>query len=239
MKQAVVTPQFENIALRQPRPGLFIAATLVMISTVSIGFFVEREMLAGIMFYIQQKTLPPFGEFYPYQLLLTVLFAFGLPLGVLFLLIFVVRRLEVHPIRRRRLIVAGVLLFFLAILIPALFGRETSKWFFGTGGFAIMTGILLTFWFISLHMVALRKEIRSGLEFKILGYVCFGMVTWHICGFSNAPGFAMFPDKMIEFGVQPFAIGQLKSVMAYMVFGWLFTAIGHYKSYTHKTEANS
>lgn len=237
MKKAVFSPVHEAVIATGNSLRLFVTGCLIMLGTVSIGFFFEREMFAGIMFYIQQKTLPPFGEFYPYQLLLTILFAFGLPLGMVFMMIFTVRRTELHPLKRRRLILASVIVFFLAILVPALFGRQSSKWFFGIGGFAIMAGIATSFWYFSRTYPAANARIRSAFHFRVLGYLCFGMVTWHICGFANAPGFAMFPEKMMEMNVQPFAIGQLKSIMAYLVFGWLFTALGHYQSFSQKEKS--
>ena len=48
----------------------------------------------------------------------------------------------------------------------------------------------------------------------------------HTCGFSAAPSFGLFPEKMLEYGVRPFAIGQAKVIMAYFVLGWILTAIG-------------
>jgi hypothetical protein len=38
-----------------------------------------------------------------------------------------------------------------------------------------------------------------------------------ICGFSAAPRFGVFPEKMLEYGARPFAIGQAKAIMAYFV----------------------
>lgn len=219
-------------------PTLFILGTVFIICTVSIGFFVERELFSRIMFYIQQKKMPPFGEFYPYQMLLTMLFAFGLPLGMVFTFMYVIRHTEPPSLYVRRLILSGLGIFSIVVLTPVIFGRELSNVFFGVTGIGIIAPVLLTFWFTSQYRHRLEKAARVAMDFKLLGYLCFGIVTWQVCGFSNAPGFAIYPDKMIEFGVQPFAIGQLKSIMIYFIVGWILTAIGFYKSMKHAKAAS-
>jgi len=216
------------------RPGLFIFGTIFILCTVAIGFFVERELFSRVMFYIQQKKLPPFGEFYPYQMLLTMLFAFGLPLGMVFTFIYVIRHTEPPSLYVRRLILSGFGIFSIVILTPVIFGRELGNLFFGVMGISIIVFVLLTFWFTSKFRNRLDKAARVALDFKLLGYLCFGIVTWQVCGFANAPGFAIYPEKMIELGVKPFAVGQLKSIMIYFSVGWILTAIGFYKSMKHK-----
>jgi hypothetical protein len=217
---------------RRPRrgPGLFIFGVIFSICTVAIGFFTERELFSRVMFYIQQKQLPPFGEFYPYQMLLTMLFAFGLPLGMMFTFIFAIRHTEPPSLYVRRLVWAALGVFSIVLLIPAIFGRELGNLFFGLTGISILVSVLLTFWFTSRFRSRLDKNERVALDFKLLGYLCFGIVTWHVCGLTNAPGFAIYPEKMIELGVQPFAIGHLKAIMVYFAVGWILTAIGFYKS---------
>ena len=220
---------------RPPRrgPGLFIFGTIFIVCTVAIGFFIERELFSRVMFYIQQKTLPPFGEFYPYQMLLTMLFAFGLPLGMVFTFMYVIRHTEPPSPYVRRLILSGFGIFSIVILTPVIFGREQDNLFFGVMGISIIVSVLLTFWFTSKSRHRLDKAARVAMDFKLLGYLCFGIVTWQVCGFANAPGFAIYPEKMIELGVQPFAVGQLKSIMIYFIVGWILTAIGFYKSMKH------
>lgn len=230
MSQVAIDPPVPQSTPRKTGVGLFVFGSLVMVSTMAIGFFVEREMLARVMFYIQQKSIPPLGEFYPYELGLTMLFAFGLPLGMVALFSYGIKRTEPHSPTRRRLIFIGFLLFSIVILAPVIWGRQPSNWFFGISGIFIIAAIILTFWFSSRFRANLEKPAKSAFDFQLLGYLCFGMVTWHICGFANAPGFALFPEKMIELEVQPFAIGQLKAIMLYFVAGWILTTIGIYKS---------
>jgi hypothetical protein len=222
----------ENSKRRLPRrgPGLFILGTTFIVGTVAIGLFVERELFSRVMFYIQQRTLPPFGQFYPYQMLLTMWFAFGLPIGVVFAFIYSIKKTEMPSPYVRWLILSGFGIFFIVILTPIIFGRELGNLFFAVMGISIIVSVLLTFWFTSEFRYRLDKEARVAMDFKLLGYLCFGIVTWHVCGFANSPGFAIYPEKMIELGVQPFAVGQLKSIAVYFTVGWILTAIGFYKS---------
>jgi len=217
---------------RPPRrgPGLFIFGAVFGICTVAIGFFVERELFSRVMFYIQQKMLPPLGEFYPYQLLLTMLFAFGLPLGMMFTYIYAIKHTEPPSPYIRRVVWSGLGVFSIVLLTPAIFGRQLGTWFFGVTGISIIVSVFLTYWFTSKFRYQFDKAERVAMDFKLLGYLCFGIVTWHVCGLTNAPGFAIYPEKMIELGVQPFAIGHLKAVMVYFAVGWILTALGFYKS---------
>ena len=227
----------ETIAVKKKKgrkakrgPGLFIFAAIFIVCTVSIGFFVERELFSRVMFYIQQEMRPPLSEFYPYQIFLTMLFAFGLPIGMLLTFIYTIRHTEHPSLYVRRLILSGLGILSIVVLIPAVFGRELSNLFFGAAGSSIIISFLLTFWFTSQYRNRLEKGARIGIDFKLLGYLCFGIVTWEVCGLINAPGFAIYPDKMTEIGVRPFAIGQAKSVIIYFAVGWILTAVGFYKS---------
>ena len=42
----------------------------------------------------------------------------------------------------------------------------------------------------------------------------------------TALSFAVYPEKMIALNAIPFAVGQLKAVMALFILGWIFTVLG-------------
>ena len=230
MGETIDASRVEHIRQQKPLKAFYAVMTLAILATISIGFFIFFEMFSRIMTYIPQPRIPPLSEFYPYQIGLTMLFAFGIPLGIVALYTHAMVRTEPKSRKRRGLIAIGFLLFALVILVPGIFRWGRSRLFFGVGGFLIVFSIIAFMWFSSHYRANLNRAQRSAFDFKFWGYLCFGIVTWHICGFSNAPAFALFPDKMIEMGVQPFAFGQLKSIMAYFVVGWILTAIGYYKS---------
>ena len=49
-------------------------------------------------------------------------------------------------------------------------------------------------------------------------------------GWPPGPSFGLYPQTMLDQGMRPFAVGQAKTIMAYFVLGWWFTAVGLYKS---------
>ena len=213
------------------RKGLFIFAIFICIVPFIIDAFVDNELFSRVMFYLQQRKLPPFEEIKPYQLLLTTLFAFGVPIGMMIAFIFAIRRNEKKSSHIRRFTITSFLLLLLVGITPALLGREMTIGLFGVTGFIILTSVMVTYWFISRYRFTLKKDSQLALDYKLLGYLCFGIVTWQVCGFATSPGYAIFPEKMIDLGVRPFAIGQLKSITMYFTLGWVFTAVGFYKNY--------
>ena len=214
---------------------LFIIGVVVMVVTVMQGFFLEREMIATMMRHVQQirtAGMPPrspiMGRVF--------LFAFGFPIGLVILYIasLMINRERASKIRASLGI--GFLLLSVVAFTPRIFGWETSNSYFGIGGFLILGLIVTTFWFWSRYRLGLNPALKRAADFKALGYLCFGIAAWNICGFGNAPSFALFPEKMLEHGIRPFAIGQLKAIMAYLVLGWMFTAIGFFKSASTKNK---
>jgi len=207
----------------------FAIAALAMTVAVISGLFLEEKILASFMRVLQENRLP-IGEFHPRVMGRIALFAFGLPLGLVALFGCSLMLSQERSSKIRKMLVWGFLLFSLVILVPKIFGREIGDLYFGAGGFLILGAMITAFWFWARHRKQLTAQQRPAADLKALGYLCFGMAAWHICGFSAAPSFGLFPEKMLEYGVRPFAIGQAKVIMAYFVFGWILTAIGFYKS---------
>lgn len=207
----------------------FIIIAIIMIAAVISGLFLEKSMLAQVMHELQYNRIP-IGKVPRAVMGRVSLFAFGLPLGLVALFVWSLIFSRERSRRNRLMILSAFLIFSLVILVPKIFGREMGDWYFGIGGFIILGAIIVSFWFLARYRRALNASLRPAADFKALGYLCFGIAAWHICGFSAAPSFALFPEEMLEYGVRPFAIGQAKAIMAYFVFGWIFTAIGFYKS---------
>lgn len=212
---------------------LFVISALLMLGTVSLGFFIEKESLSLVMRQLEPARIRTF-ELPQSGMGLVFPFAFGLPLGMVVLFISSVLMSQPKAAKIRSWIVWSFLIFSLVVLVPMIFGREASNLYFGTGGILILIAIIIAFRFWARYRAGLPAELRPMANFKGLGYLCFGLAAWHICGFSNAPCFAAFPEKMLELDIRSFAMGQLKAIMAYFVLGWVLTAIGFYKSVPEK-----
>ncbi len=116
------------------------------------------------------------------------------------------------------------------ILVPLIFGRGLSASYFGIGGVLILVLAAATVYYWGSYTAQQPASRHAALDLQAIGYLCFALAAWNICGFGSAPSFALFPEKMIAFGSRDFAVGQLKSIMAFFVLGWLFTMLGFFKA---------
>jgi hypothetical protein len=81
-------------------------------------------------------------------------------------------------------------------------------------------------WHWGRFRLRLNDAKREAADWQGLGYLSFALAAWNLCGFGGMPGFAVYPQKMIELNAIPFAVGQLKAVMALFILGWVFTVLG-------------
>jgi hypothetical protein len=118
----------------------------------------------------------------------------------------------------------------MVVLVPKIFGKEISADYFGTGGIAILLLSAATIYFWGSYRARQPARRHAALDLQAIGYLCFALAAWNSCGFGGAPSFALFPEKMIALDARDFAVGQLKSIMALFVLGWLFTMLGFFIS---------
>lgn len=205
---------------------LFLLGVCIAVGCVFLGYVLEDTLKNTSLDALRANSPKDMGLFF--------VFAFGTPLGFVTMLVsalwYSARRFSSIGLY---VITAGVLLSF-PVFIPHAFGRNISTTYFGVGGYIILTCIVVSFWYWRKYRSVLTTYHKFPSDLKAMGYLCFAMAAWNICGFGAAPSFGLYPEKMIEYGTQPFAIGQLKAIMAYFVCAWIFTAIGMYKDYRLK-----
>jgi hypothetical protein len=159
-----------------------------------------------------------------------LLFALGFPLGAGLAVLGMLVRAGAPAARVALFAAAAVLGAFGSVLVPLAFGTRPSPAYFGTGGIVIMLLALATAWFWGKHRARLAEaSARTAADLQALGYLCFALAAWNLCGVGGMPGFALYPDKMIALDARDFAVGQMKVVMAFFVAGWLFTALGWWR----------
>jgi hypothetical protein len=211
-------------SIRQDRKGivLFFTGAVVMVAMMFLGYSIEDELTTYGMKVLEERQDPVMG--------LVFLFAFGFPLGVVATMAGALAMGKTPVVRVAVIALSGVGLVSLAALVPAVFGRELSGAYFGTGGITILIAMVVSFWYWAQYRTGLHATARNATDIKALGYLCFGLAAWNTCGLASLPSFGLDPETMLAQGMRPFAIGQAKSVMAYFVLGWFFTAVGFYKS---------
>jgi hypothetical protein len=116
------------------------------------------------------------------------------------------------------------------ILVPLIFRRGLSASYFGIGGVSILVLAAATIYYWGSYRARQPTRRHAALDLQAIGYFCFALAAWNSCGFGSVPSFALFPEKMIALGTRDFAVGQLKSIMAFFVLGWLFTMLGFFKA---------
>lgn len=209
---------------------VFSAGVVVMLVMVLLGYAIDDDLRTYGMKVLQERNDPVMG--------LVFLFAFGFPLGVVAVIAGALLMCNTSAKRVIAMTLSGALLVSLAVLTPAVFGREINHAYFGSGGMIIAACMVVSFWYWSRYRVVLSRQAKNEADIKALGYLCFGLAAWNTCGLATMPSFGLYPDTMIAQGMRPFAIGQAKAIMADFVLGWVFTAWGFYLSAKLSREAS-
>jgi hypothetical protein len=198
---------------------LFLFGVAVMIADVVYGTQIQDEVstlgIAGI--------LARSGAIGGLKLLL---FAFAFPVGTGLSLLGAALFGGTAQTRAGRIGGLVLLVILVPLLVPGAFGARHSPAFFGYGGMAILALVALAMWFWGKYRLRLSEVARPAADWQGLGLLAFALAAWNLCGFGGMPGFAVYPEKMIALKAVPFAVGQLKAVMALFILGWIFTVLG-------------
>ncbi len=157
-------------------------------------------------------------------------FAFGLPLGIGISILGALISSETAT--WRVLVFMGVVLTstLAAVLVPELWGKDLHGGFFGIGGYLILLLVLGLIWYWGRYRALVSRAARVGVDLQGVGYLCFALAAWNLCGAATMPAFALEPEMMLTMGTQAFAIGQMKTIMLLFVSGWLSSLLGFWAS---------
>jgi len=198
---------------------LFIIGIVVMLADVIYGRTIQDEVAALGLGGLEAKYGDAGG-------LRVLLFAFAWPLGAASALLGAALFGGTAKTRAGRF---GGIAFFtvlVPILIPGVFGTAHSAPYFGLGGVTIMVLTAAATWFWGRYRLRVAAAQRPAADWQGLGILAFALAAWNLCGFGGMPSFAVYPEKMIALNAVPFAVGQLKAVMALFILGFLFTVLG-------------
>ena len=198
---------------------LYLFGVAVTLGDVLYGYAIQSEVAAlGI-----EGIRAQYGDLGGIKLLL---FAFLFPLGVGLSLLGAALFGGTAATRAGRLGGLVLVVVLVPILAPGLFGVQHSPNYFGYGGITILVLVVTSMWFWGQYRLRVNETMRTATDWQGLGLLAFALAAWNLCGFGGMPSFAVYPHKMIEFNAIPFAVGQLKAVMALFVLGWVFTVLG-------------
>lgn len=195
---------------------VLLAGLLVMVLAIILGEFLQQDLEStGMQVMLERKdTLQP---------LALIVFIFGFPLGIGVVVTGAALRGGASVQRALLFAVmafAGVLL---TLLVHGLLGTSHSPWFFGGGGILIMLLLTAAAWYWGKSRAEAEEDHRVTLDWQAMGYLCFAFASWNLCGVGSVPGMALYPEKMMMLEPRYFAVAQMKSVMLFLVLGWLFT----------------
>ncbi len=226
MQRSVLVPnRFREKVMSNSRVGVlvFFTGLAVMGLSAVMGKVLQPQLYdLGIVGYQQTHGMT--------GMVPAMVFFFSFPVGLVICLMGAVTmrrsltgRLWVYAL----LAIPGVAI---VVLVPIIFGRQMSANYFGTGGVIILILAAATIYYWGSYRARQPASRHGALDLQAIGYLCFALAAWNSCGFGSVPSFALFPEKMIALEAHGFAVGQLKSIMAFLVLGWLFSMLGFAKA---------
>ena len=194
-------------------PTLWIIGIILILLALTVGKSIEGQLATTGM--------PNFGagEASPAQLAALV-FAFAFPLGFALCAMGLMRPGPGAGLASIAAAVGAALTVTAPVLVPLLLGRELVSHHFGAGGIAITVAALGCFWFLGRLRRGIPIRFTPAVDLATLGLLCFIASAWNLCGSAAMPSFLLMPERLIEVQSLPFAIGQMKSVLAQLVAGW-------------------
>ncbi|MFC1930327.1 hypothetical protein ACFLWE_00290 [Chloroflexota bacterium] len=201
-----------------------------------IIFWLFTAYMVGVGFIASWWVVPTYRNLSPVQIsesiwsndgLFFILWALSVPVGSVLagvgLLIFARSKSS-----RIWLFGVGVILLLVLIGLVPIPGYYPP--IFGIGGGLILTLFLVTIWFWAKKRPFLEGSARTAADFQLAGYVFFIVAAWYLCGLLGPPAYLLNPEKVKEFGSLQGAQNQAVNIFIYLIIGWLFTFLSHYKS---------
>ena len=199
-------------------PVLWLAGVAAMGAALWFGVQAEGALKAAGLD-AAGAGLPPLLKIAPW------FFAFGFPAGLALCALGVRAPLGRAGAGRWAWIGAALVLVAAPVLVPVLAGRAPSARFFGAGGVLIAVSAVLSFLALGRLRPALSAGLRPALDLLVWGLACFAAAAWNLCGSAAMPSHLLEPETVLRLGTLPFAIGQMKTVLAQLALGWVLVLL--------------
>jgi len=96
---------------------------------------------------------------------------------------------------------------------------------FGVGGTLILLFFIGILWLWAKERMALKNSPTIAADLKLVGYVFMLIAAWFICGIAGEP-FLKALEEIAPSNPIP--------AMIFLVLGWLFLFLSHFKSHTQQ-----
>jgi hypothetical protein len=192
--------------------GLFWIAILWAFLWGIIGsIFVDSAFNNFTMAEMNQTMWAPGGIWY-------LLWGFGVPLAAI---VAAVGVLLYSGAKGRKVLIYGIGILLFVVIGMAAKHLGHIRPLFGIGGTLILlcfTGIL---WLWTKERMAIKDGLSTAADLKMVGYVFMLIAAWFICGMASLPFINIFEGESPPTPIH---------IMIFMVLGWIFLFLGHYKS---------
>jgi len=115
----------------------------------------------------------------------------------------------------------GIGVFLIILVVQLLPINNHYPPIFGIGSGLILASFLGILWYWAKKCTILEGAAKTAANFQLVGYVFFLIAMWYLCGEFGGQHWEAFASEEPASPV---------SIMIYLVFGWLFHFLGHYKS---------
>jgi len=161
----------------------------------------------------------------PWKIARYLLWAYSFKLGIYFIILGSILKTGMSSTRKWAIAIGGfIYVGFAYIPLPT----PTSLVFGVAGG--VMTLLMI---FVFLRWAARRntlpEEQKIASDYRMAGYFFFGMATYTLCPLLGVKAFALYPEKMIQYGLQAEAGSFAFHILIELALGWLFTALSFRK----------
>ena len=113
----------------------------------------------------------------------------------------------------------GILLTLIITMIVGMFGYFPPL--FGIGGTLILLFFLGILWLWAKERMALKNSSTTAADLKLVGYVFMLIGAWFVCGIASQPFLKALEGEAPSSPIH---------VLIFLVLGWLFLFLSHYKS---------
>ena len=146
-----------------------------------------------------------------------ILWSLSIPLGALFAGVGI---LLYTGSKGSRIMLFGIGVFLIMLLVQILPINNHYPPIFGIGGGLILASFFGILWYWAKQRTMLEGDATMAADFQLVGYVFFLIAMWYLCGEFGGQHWDAFSSDEPSSPV---------SIMIYLVLGWLFHLIGHYK----------
>lgn len=157
----------------------------------------------------------------PWKIIRYLLWAYSFKLGIYFVMLGATFRTNMSSTHKWIIAIGGfIYIGFAYIPLPT----PTSIVFGFAGG---LITLLLIFIFLRWASQGdqLGTDQRTASDYRLAGYFFFAMATYTLCPLLGVKAFALYPEKMITYGLQAEAGSFAFYILIQLVLGWIFTAL--------------